>query len=323
MARTRLILSPRYRGDAKDYLASLRRLRAMPVPDLVLPGHPAADVTPQGPCLSQERWQSLLDQGIHDMETLVSRYEADGADFLDGTPKQLLPDLYYLGEFGGAAVYGFFASSKFFVVDAPGGPGLVEFLNSSLHQLGREPVAPTAVLLTSCGPANTAGLKELIEQWHALIVASPEGVPTIKELCPAGTLVLSTSELSGKGWFEVKAIPLAGRGFAPVGYQVAWAGKTVLFSGRIPVKINQESGQNLFSDLTNGQGDVRAYFASITHLASLKPDVWLPAIPTDGQNANLYDSDWGRTIEDHLRVIKLILESSTKISSFRSGRGQG
>ena len=33
-------LAPRYRGDAKDYLASLRKLRGLPVPDLVLPGHP-------------------------------------------------------------------------------------------------------------------------------------------------------------------------------------------------------------------------------------------------------------------------------------------
>ena len=56
-------LSPRYRGDAKDYLETLARLRKMPVPDLVLPGHPRADVAPQSPCLSQQRWQSLLDAG--------------------------------------------------------------------------------------------------------------------------------------------------------------------------------------------------------------------------------------------------------------------
>ena len=48
-------LAPRYRGDAKDSLASLHRLRALPVPDLVLPGHPGADATPQSACLSQER----------------------------------------------------------------------------------------------------------------------------------------------------------------------------------------------------------------------------------------------------------------------------
>ncbi len=294
----------------------------MPVPDLVLPGHPGADVFPQGASLSQKRWESLLDSGIHDMETLVSRFEADGADFLDGTPKQLLPGLYYLGDFQGAAVYGFFAASKFFVVDAPGGPGLVGFLRSRLLELGREPAAPTGVLLTSCGPHETAGLDELVKKWHPTVVTSPEGVERFKELCPSGTDLLSSSELAGKGWFEVKPIPLQGRGFAPLAYEVAWAGKTVLFSGRVPVKINQESGEKLIADLTSGQGDVRAYLASITRLARLKPGVWLPAIPTDGQNANLYDSDWDREIEDHLLVIKMILERSTRTSPYPAGRAK-
>ena len=66
-----------------------------------------------------------------------------------------------------------------------------------------------------------------------------------------------------------------------------------------------------------------AYFASITQVAHLQPDLWLPAIPTDGQNANLYDSDWERTIEDHLLVIKLILASSRRRSSIPAGGGQG
>ena len=169
-------------------------------------------------------------------------------------------------------------------------------------------MAPTAVLLTSCGPDETAGLKELVERWHPLVVASAEGVERIKELCPLRDSHPLGVGAGGKGWFDVKPIPLAGRGFAPMGYQLAWAGKTVLFSGRIPLKINQESGEKLISDLTSGQGDVRGYFASITELARLKPDLWLPAIPTDGQNANLYDSDWERTIEDHLFVIKMILQ---------------
>ena len=111
-------LSPRYRGDANAYLESLRRLRAMPVPDLLLPGHPRADVTPQSPCLSPERWQSLLGQGINDLEKLLARYESDGADFLDGAPKRLLADLYYLGQFHDSAVYGFFASNRLYLVDA-------------------------------------------------------------------------------------------------------------------------------------------------------------------------------------------------------------
>ena len=129
-------LSPRYRGDASTYLESIRRLRAMPVPDLVLPGHPAADLSPQSPCFTQEHWQSLLGRGIDDVEKVLSRYKADGADFLDGAAKQLLPDLYYLGELQGSEVYGFFASSKFFVVDAPGGPGPGRFLVDAVEASG-------------------------------------------------------------------------------------------------------------------------------------------------------------------------------------------
>ena len=84
----------------------------------MLPGHPRAERIPQSPRLSQKRWESLLDGGIRDMETLLARYEADGADFLDGQPRTLLPDLEYLGDFGGSAVYGLFAESRFFLVNA-------------------------------------------------------------------------------------------------------------------------------------------------------------------------------------------------------------
>ena len=242
-------LAPRYRGDAKDSLASLRRLRSLPVPDLVLPGHPGADLTPQSPRLSPERWESLLDQGIRDMEVLLTRYEANGALFLDGIPKQLLPDLYYLGNFRGAAVYGFFASSKFFLVDAPGGLGLVDFLKTHLQQLGREPVAPTAVLLTSCSADEIGGLNELIEIYHPQIVASSEGLESLKKSCPAGTAILSEQELTGKGWFAATPIPLRGPGFAPMAYQVAWAGKTTLFSGKGRIPRQDQPGSRWKVDL--------------------------------------------------------------------------
>ena len=40
-------LPPLYRANAQDYLASLRKLRALRAPDLVLPGHPRMDPVPQ------------------------------------------------------------------------------------------------------------------------------------------------------------------------------------------------------------------------------------------------------------------------------------
>src|SRR5262249_54032837 len=36
-------LPPRYRGNPESYLTTLRFLRNLPAPDLVLPGHPVAD----------------------------------------------------------------------------------------------------------------------------------------------------------------------------------------------------------------------------------------------------------------------------------------
>ena len=74
-------------------------------------------------------------------------------------------------------------------------------MNASLRRLGREPVAPTAVLLTACGAGETAGLKELVEKCHTQVVASPEGLESLKESCPAGTIILSADELPGKGGF--------------------------------------------------------------------------------------------------------------------------
>ena len=53
--------------------ATLRTLRRLPVPDLVLPGHPRNDPVPQDAALSSSEWESMLEAGIHDMERLVGR----------------------------------------------------------------------------------------------------------------------------------------------------------------------------------------------------------------------------------------------------------
>ncbi|MEK6260400.1 MAG: MBL fold metallo-hydrolase [Planctomycetota bacterium] len=73
-------MDPRYRGDAKSYLASLRKLRAITVPDLVLPGHPRASRTPQSPQLTPNQWNAMLDEGIREMEQLLARSETNGSN---------------------------------------------------------------------------------------------------------------------------------------------------------------------------------------------------------------------------------------------------
>ena len=170
------------------------------------------------------------------MESLVSRYETDGADFLDGRPITLLPGLFYFGDFRGAAVSGFDAQSKFFVVDVPGGSGLVEFLEAGRRTLGLKPSKLFAVLLTGCEAENTAGLAELVDKTGAIVIAPATGLDRIRAVCPSATTVLSSDDLASRGWFEAAPIPLRGPGFAPIAYRLKWANKNVLISGRIPIK---------------------------------------------------------------------------------------
>jgi len=303
-------LPPRFRGDAAAYLSSLRTLRSLKVPDLVLPGHPRADTEPQSPCLSQQRWENILDQGIRDMETLLARFDADGADFLDGNPRRLLPDLYYLGNFKGTAVYGLFAESRLFLVDAPGGPGLIEMVTTSLERLGLKPATPTAVLLTSCGAEAIAGLNELVERCQVQVVASSPGLPSLRQTCPAGTIILPPEELLNRGWFDFTPIPLRGRGLAPMAYRLSWAGKTVLFTGRIPIRYKEDTWAELFADISKSREAAADYLISVNRLGEATPDLWLPAVATDGRNANLYDSEWQDIIAENYRAGHIALISS-------------
>lgn len=297
-------LAPRYRGNAEDFLASLHRLRAMPAPDLVLPGHPRADSTPQSPALPKARWQAMLDSGIRDLEVLLARLKADGADFLDGDPKPLLPDLYYLGNFHGAAVYGLVWASKLYLFGPPGEVGIGEFVQAASRRLGLKPVTATVVLLTSSEPDQVAGLRELAGQSHLEIVAPAPHVGAIKNGWPAGTDVTSTDNLAATVRLPIRAISLGGRGLAPVAYELQWHGKSVLFTGTLATRFNLEAGERLVADLAKPEASFGRYIDSLARLKTAKPDVWLPRVPVDGQNANLYDDDWEQIIDENIARVQ-------------------
>jgi glyoxylase-like metal-dependent hydrolase (beta-lactamase superfamily II) len=298
-------LPPLYRGNVRDYLTTLRRLRALPLPDLVLPGHPQMDLLPQSPRVSAARWQALLDQGIAEMARLLARYEADGANFLDGIPRELLPGLHYLGNFGGSAVYCLNAPKGRFVVDAPGSPLLDAFLANRFQKLGWGEARLTAVLLTSAGAEATAGLDALVHGTGCQVVVPDGAVEAARRLCPAGTELHSAQDLEKSGWLEVRALPVPGRGPAAVAYQVRWAGKTVLFSGRVPVKLTPPGGEQLVREVAGPGGSAEQYLKSLDRLARVKPDLWLPAVPVHGQNANLYDDDWAKVLRQNRQVFPL------------------
>jgi len=295
-------LAPRYRGDARSFLASLEMLRALPVPDVVLPGHPNASAVPRSPRMTQQHWANMLDSGIDEMRRLVDRYATDGENFLDGHPKRLLPDLYYLGDFHNVAVYVFFAASKLFVVNAPGGPGLSAFLATRLRELGRQPAEPTAILLTACSERETAGLEELVSASGAHVFAAPADIAAVRQLCPPETIVASAYELSRRGWFPVTAVALGGPQASPIAYLVDLCDKNVLFSGTIPAGIDPNSPDELLARLAKSRQNAQAYHAALVRLATVRPDLWLPAVPYHSRNANLYGNEWVEILEKYERA---------------------
>ncbi len=171
-----------------------------------------------------------------------------------------------------------------------------------LAQLGVPAADPFAVLLTSCDGQAIAGLKDVILQSGASVVASSAGMEVIRRECGPGTVIIAAEDLAGKGWFPVRVVSLRGRGVAPVAYAVSFHGKTALFSGRIPIQSKIEREQVLIREISSSRAAVIDYLIAVNQLGALEPDLWLPASGADGQNANLYDADWKNVIDFNYRI---------------------
>ena len=50
-------------------------------------------------------------------------------------------------------------------------------------------------------------------------------------------------------------------------------------------------------------GNATHYRQSLDKLAGWNPDIWLPAVPINGQNANLYGNDWANTIAQNVLMV--------------------
>ena len=292
-------LAPQHRGNATTYLETLRNLRAMPAPDFVLPGHPPTGTEPNRATMPPERWAAIMDEGIRDMQSLVARHAADGRDFLDGTPKRLTPHLAYLGDFAGIATYAIVIDSKLVLVDAPADAGAVAERLKGLG-IGGE---PSAVLLTSIDPANTGGLRSIVDRWGCAVVAGASQVAS----APSANVVRADA-LVPIGLGSIVAIPLRGAD-SPVAYIFEDGGKTAVASGRMPVKFDEEAMAKLA--LISREAAVDA-LANTESLSAVEPNLWLPAHPWHGQNANVYDRGWSDVIASNYRVRYLQLQDAIR-----------
>jgi metallo-beta-lactamase class B len=300
-------LAPRYRGNAEEFLTTIRKLQEMPVPDVVLPGHPRESGNFR---MTPTQWRSMLQQGMVDMETLLARYRKDGRNFLDGVPKKLLPDLYYLGEIYGISMYCLSTPSGVFLFNAPGGSDLVPFLEVALQHLGILPPGTNpqdkrskgesmkikAVLLTSCDREVISGLSELVSKTGCRVGVAESGWQEVKKALPIGSQLIHLGDLEQAGWFHVQAFPLEGPEAGATAYLCELGDKNVLISGRIPIKSARTVEEALLKEFSASSNASHQYKESLQSFQKINPDVWLPLVSSDDQNANLYDDDWSEIL---------------------------
>lgn len=297
-------LAPRFRGDAGAYLSSLRKLRAMPRPDLVLPGHPNSDPVAQDPRLTERKWIALLDRGISELEQLAERFTQDGADFLDGAPKQLATGLYYLGDLDGHAAYAFLGEQGTMLFDVAGRDA-VTFLASAWRSLKVEAPPVAALLLTSCRADNIAGLQALLDATGCRVVTSPAGAKAIRRDCP-GARIVTIADLEPLEQPGLKALATPGRDMTSVAYSFQAADDQVLVTGEIPLEISDSELQQLLVDGEPRGWNLAELQDSLLALERLRPKLWLSAHPFYGRNANLYDEEWGSVLSRSRRRIRQV-----------------
>jgi metallo-beta-lactamase class B len=296
-------LPPRYGGDVDRYLRSLGALRRLATPDLVLPGHPSSDGAPN-PKLTDDAWKALVDRGLVELDKWHERYERDGADFLDGHPKEILDGLYYLGDFEGRAAYALVSQKRALLFDGTRGDDAVRRLADAWEAVGAAAPAIAAVALTSCEPENLRGLRSLIEAAGCHVVAPDDGLEAVARACPEGTAVVSPAELSALGWGEVLTLPIAGLGEPQAVYAFRHQETTVLVSGDLPVDLDAP-GIDELSRRGPPQGwDAELLTSSLKRLADIRPDIWLSACPSGGRNANLYDRSWANTLTSNHQLVR-------------------
>ena len=69
----------------------------------------------------------------------------------------------------------------------------------------------------------------------------------------------------------------------------------------------------LLRSFSTTKGSADRYGQALNRLSEIKPDVWLPSRPADGQNANLYGNGWPEIISDNQDLIQWWVDNQNSI----------
>ena len=232
-------LPPHFRGDPEAYLNTLALCAIFPPRISCFPVTPAPTRRHKAHALRRSAGTLCSTRAFATCTTSLIRLAADGKDFLDGNPKRLLRASIISANSRARPCMAFSASSQFFLVDAPGGPGLRKWVNCAARSTGSDsPLNPAAILLTSCGPEATAGLDDMLAQTRATVVAVDRWARGSTKAVPARNALRGGRGPAAQGWFDVNVIPLRGRGVAPVAYSV-----TIRRQERFVFRTDSDSAQ--------------------------------------------------------------------------------
>ncbi|MGE0610704.1 MAG: MBL fold metallo-hydrolase [Pirellulales bacterium] len=319
-------LAPKFGGDPSQFLATLRKLKVLPAPDIVAPGHAGNDRYLSDCHYDDVRWQRELDAGVSEMAELCAEQLERGANYLDETPKQLLPGLHYLGAAGqrGAYVWSTLRGLVFF--DAPSGKG--DTWRRLLEDAALQSYRFSAVVLTSDNPAASAGLDELLAIQDCPVFAPPRSLDKLRLRFPLAHLREVAAIPEALPELNLQATLLDGFLHQPAVYWFSAAETPVIVTGDVLVKIDDPTYQSVhfsteaFRTLDAGQLPLPAplremlgrfaaadqfdgdYMLTLPFADSLVPMVWLPAQPLHGQNANLRAGEWNSIIERNRELLR-------------------
>ncbi len=262
--------APRYRGNAKDYLASLRLLRSLPVPDLVLPGHPAPTRHP--------RARSCRNDDGRTCSTAASarwRPSWPAMKRMEKTSWMAFPSTSCPTSITWASSR---ASPSTACSPGPALPRRPEWDRS--RRVRGEPPSP----------------------------AWPEAGGTHRGLAPGGRCEDPLGRgAGGPRRHRDPTHPAERTRLLADGLSARVGRETSVVLRADPVKITPESVAALVSDIGTSKARLQEYADSIKALRGLSPQLWLPATPIEGQNANLYDDDWERVLDANRDVTRFAL----------------
>lgn len=246
---------------------------------------------------------------------------------LDGTPREIVPGVYYLGDIVPTAVYAITGPEGIVLIDS-GVPFFVPKVLSTLSDLGLNPEQLRAVLLThrhldhASGAATireTTGARIYAGGADAMVLEQSDSIedflsffPLEKQL-PVRFLVDEhidrTGDLSVAG-IDLRAIVCPGHTAGSVCYVLRRAGRTVLFSGDTVMTLEGNPGTfGLYYDARYG-ADPDDYLSTLESLREIPVDVLLPGHPhLDNKPTPLVRPDgWHKLVDQGIAETRTLIE---------------